>query len=84
MSDNKAWRKAHARQAKADWRAYEVLRLSFGLPRCQSFHFLQMSCEKLCKAFLCGRGSDVRLLQTSHGYIAKNLSLIFQLEHERP
>ncbi len=83
MSDNEAWRKAYVRQAKADWQAYDVLRRSFGLPRCQPFHFLQMSCEKLCKAFLCGRGVDVRLLQTSHGYIAKNLPLIFQIEQER-
>ncbi len=83
MSDSEVWRNAYARQAAADWRAYDVLRRSFGLPRCQSFHFLQMSCEKLCKAFLCGRGVNPRLLQTSHGYIAKNLPLIFQLEPER-
>ena len=45
---------------------------------CHSLQFLQMACEKLVKAHLCGTGSDPATAQTSHAYIAKTLPLILR------
>ena len=35
-----------------------------------------MACEKLCKAHLCGQGSEAADLQSSHAYIANVLPII--------
>ena len=78
MSTFLIWQHAYARQAKADLVAYEVLRAAPHLPRCQSLHFLQMACEKLCKAYLCSQKVEPRFLQTSHGFIAGKLPEIFK------
>ena len=51
-----AWRIAYAKQALADLHAREKLLEHSELPDCQQLHFLQMACEKLCKAYLCGQG----------------------------
>ena len=83
MSTPLIWQRAYARQAKADWAAYEVLRAATDLPQCQSLHFLQMACEKLCKAYLCSQKVEPRFLQTSHGFIAGNLPEIFKDRRRR-
>lgn len=45
------WSRSYAVQARADWEAYEALCVADPpLPRCEELHFLQMACEKLCKA----------------------------------
>lgn len=46
------------------------------MPACQQLHFLQMACEKICKAHLCGEGTDPAALAASHAYIAKTLPVI--------
>jgi hypothetical protein len=51
----------------------EVLEQLADVPACQHLHFLQMACEKLCKAHLCGQGTDPVQLQHSHAYIAGTL-----------
>jgi hypothetical protein len=70
------WRIAYARQALADLRAREALLQHLDLPECQQLHFLQMACEKLCKACLCGQGVDPETLRSSHAYISGPLPII--------
>src|SRR2546423_566942 len=76
MSTAIEWGKAYARQAKADFAARDALAQHTGIPQCQSLHYLQMACEKLCKAHLCFAGSDPLDVQSSHAYVAKNLPSI--------
>src|SRR5207302_420601 len=48
-----------------------------GVPASEKLHFLQMSCEKLCKAHLCKQpGADPADYRSSHAYTAKNLAII--------
>ena len=42
-----------------------------------------MACEKLCKAHLCGQGTDPDQLQSSHGYIAGTLRVIAKEQFAR-
>jgi hypothetical protein len=65
------WRIAFAKQALADLLAREKLLYYREVPQCQQLHFLQMACEKLCKAYLCGHGADPQTLR-SHAYIQKS------------
>jgi len=83
MSTPLMWQHAYVRQAKADLAAYEVLHAATHLPQCQSLHFLQMACEKLCKSYLCSRKVEPRFLQMSHGFIASNLPEIFKDQRRR-
>lgn len=76
MATARDWSRAYARQARADLCARDALCADRTLPACAQLHFLQMACEKLCKAHLCRSGSDPRDLQASHAYIAKTLPLI--------
>ncbi len=64
------YRSAYAKQARADLDARDRLLEHPELPDCQQLHFLQMACEKLCKAHLCGQGTDPEALRASHAYIA--------------
>ncbi len=70
-----AWSRAYARQAQADLDAREAL-LNSGIPPCQQLHFLQMACEKICKAHRCLGGAEPETLMHSHGYAAKVLPQI--------
>jgi hypothetical protein len=47
------WGEAYATQALADFEAWNEFRKNAGIAPCQKLHFLQMACEKLCKAHLC-------------------------------
>jgi hypothetical protein len=69
------WRVAYARQALSDLDAREKLDVA-GLPHCHHLHYLQMACEKICKAYLCGRGVDPALLRKGHGFVAGPLPII--------
>lgn len=84
MATNDDWRIGYARQAAADFQTMEVLEslTSPALPSCQRLQFLQMACEKLVKAHLCGAGIDPLSLQSSHAYIAKNLILVLRQQPE--
>src|SRR5438132_8322504 len=70
------WVQAFARQAASDMNAREVLAADRSLPACHALHFLQMACEKLCKASMISTGSDPILVQRSHASIAKHLPTI--------
>ena len=70
------WRVAYAKQALADLRTHILLLDHPELPECQQLHFLQMACEKLCKAYLCGQGVDPETLRSSHAYISGQLPII--------
>ena len=53
------------------------------LPQCEQLHLLQMACEKVCKAYLCGRGVEPEMLMASHAYIASTLPLIAREQFAR-
>src|SRR5262249_52791508 len=77
------WRVAYAKQAKADLEAREQLLRNPTLPDCQQLHFLQMACEKICKAYLCGQSADPATLQSSHAFIAGPLPIIARQQFAR-
>jgi hypothetical protein len=72
MKSQDQWRIAYAKQALADLLARERLLTHRDVPQCQQLHFLQMACEKMCKAYLCGHGADPNTLR-SHAYVQKVL-----------
>jgi len=76
MDKRDQWRVGFAKQARADLAARDVLLRESTLPACQQLNFLQMACEKVCKAHLCHHGSDPADLQHSHAYIEKPLPVI--------
>ena len=77
------WSRAFAKQARADMNARDVLLADAALPPCQQLHFLQMACEKMCKAHLCASGSSPGDVQSSHGYIATVLPVIFRIQFQQ-
>lgn len=80
MSTPGDWAKAYARQADADFNTWEVLDARIAVPNCHRLLFLQMACEKLCKAYRIASGCHPEALQTSHAHITKNLPGIIKLE----
>lgn len=72
------WDKAYALQARSDLEAREHLVTSGRLPECHGLHYVQMACEKLCKAYLAKRGSTPETLRKSHAFISKVLPTIVQ------
>lgn len=83
MASTNDWRRAYAQQARIDLNAREALLGRPDIPACQQLHFLQMACEKTCKAYLCGRGADPASLQSSHAYIAATLPVIARQQFAR-
>ncbi len=83
MSSAKGWGRAFAIQAKADFQTCNRLQGRRDVPTCHKLHFLQMACEKLCKAHLCKAGSDPVALQSSHRYIGKNLPVVVKQQLAR-
>ena len=73
------WAQAFARQAASDLDAREVLAADPSLPACHALHFLQMACEKLCKASMIAAGADPAEVQRSHAHVAKHLPTIVRL-----
>lgn len=87
MSEPADWAAAYARQADADLRAWERYEShpEAVVEECHKLLFLQMACEKLCKAYLIRSGSSPEILKTSHGYVAGPLPVIIrqQIIHMR-
>ncbi|MBN1491163.1 MAG: hypothetical protein JXA69_14715 [Phycisphaerae bacterium] len=75
-----SWPLAYAKQARADLIARNRLLERADLPQCHQLHFLQMACEKLCKAHLCGSGVDAEVLRRSHAFVESVLPVIVR-EH---
>ena len=78
MSDPADWALAYARQAKADFTAWELHERDPAAAECHKLMFLQMACEKLCKAHLIKGGTSPEALQASHGCIAKPLPIVIR------
>ncbi len=80
MSEPARWAFAYARQADVDLRAWELCEEcpEAVAASCHKLLFLQMACEKLCKARLIHGGTAPELLQSSHGYIANPLPVVIR------
>jgi hypothetical protein len=85
VSEHVDWVKAYARQADKDFVAWELYEKhpEAVAAECHKLHFLQMACEKLCKAHLIQRGTPPRDLQGSHGYIANPLRIVIREQMRR-
>lgn len=83
MSSPNDWQQAFARQARADFDMWDELQDCRDVLECHKLHFLQMACEKLAKAHLCGTGTDPYAIQQSHAYVAKSLPKITQHHYAR-
>src|SRR6185312_13020935 len=83
MTDSAKWAVGFARQADADFRGWELFEQhpqAVAAP-CHKLLFLQMACEKLCKAYLLRANiCSPATVQTSHGFIAKHLPMIVRQE----
>lgn len=83
MSAPDDWAAAFARQADADLTAWELYQKhpSAVAAECHKLLFLQMACEKLCKAHVIRTGVHAPAdVQRSHGFIAKHLPSIMKQE----
>jgi hypothetical protein len=80
MSEPADWAFAYARQADADFRAWELYEryLEAVAADCHKLLFLQMACEKLCKAHLIQAGTPPEALQVGHGYMANPLPIVIR------
>src|ERR1700677_2344759 len=78
MATSLEWSRGYARQADADFKMFQSLEPESSVESCHKLQFLQMACEKLVKAHLCGEGTDPTALQTSHAYIAGTLPVILR------
>ncbi len=76
MSSPADWAQGYARQADADFGTWQSLQTETDVPSCHKLLFLQMACEKLCKAHLIAVGTGPEVLQRSHAYVAKPLTVI--------
>ncbi len=77
------WARNFARQADADLRAFELYEKypDALAAECHKLLFLQMACEKLCKAFvLNAKVHPIEDVQSSHGFVKKHLPTIVKQE----
>ena len=82
VSEPSDWALAYARQAEVDLAAWDLLDAypEAVAAECHRLLFLQMACEKLCKAFLIEQGTSPANVQTSHGYITHPLPVVIRRE----
>lgn len=77
MAADAEWAVAFARQADADYRAWEALQTA-DVSDCHRLQLLQMLCEKLTKAHAYHKGTTSDKLQTSHAWVAKLLPAVLR------
>jgi hypothetical protein len=82
MATPTQWARGYARQAHADFYAWQAVEPDEDVQPCHRMLFLQMACEKLCKARLILGGTPPEALQTSHGYVANPLPLVIRAQLE--
>ena len=82
MATPAQWARGYARQAHADFRTWQAIEGNEDVHPCHRMLFLQMACEKLCKARLIDDGTPPDALQTSHGYVANPLPLVIRAQLE--
>jgi hypothetical protein len=75
MATGAEWAAAFARQADADFRAWQAVEDVEGVCECHRLLLLQMACEKLCKAHLHNGGTKV---QNKHTYTRGTLPLLIR------
>ena len=71
---------AFATQAKVDFESHVIL-MNYDPPvvTCQHLHFLQMACEKLCKAhYYSNTGPIPKDISSSHAHVASRLPIIIR------
>jgi len=79
MATPAEWANGYARQADADFKTWAALQTTSAAAECHRLLFLQMACEKLCKAHLIRGGTPPDgALQSSHGYIAGPLPTVIK------
>jgi hypothetical protein len=78
MATAEQWAMGYARQADADFTSWQAIESDEAVHPCHRMLFLQMACEKLCKARLIQGGTPPDALQTSHGYVANPLPIIMR------
>src|ERR1700722_6766137 len=78
MATSPEWSHGYARQADADFKMFQTLEQEAAVEACHKLQFLQMACEKIVKAHLCGEGTNPSVLQTSHAYIAGTLPVVLR------
>lgn len=82
MASPDEWARGYARQAQADFQSWQAIETNDVAQPCHRMLFLQMACEKLCKAWLINSGTPPATLQSSHGYIANPLPLVIRAQLE--
>ena len=82
MATPSQWANGYARQAHADFQSWQSIESNEVVHPCHRMLFLQMACEKLCKARLIEGGTPPAALQTSHGYVANPLPLVIRAQLE--
>lgn len=83
MASDADWAKGYARQSQADFATWQALEKIPETPICHRMLFLQMTCEKICKAMLIRYDQlPSATLQSSHGYIAKHLPTLIRRQLE--
>lgn len=80
MAEPRDWVRAYARQADADLRAWELFEAHPAALASEAHKllFLQMACEKLCKAYLIQGGTPPLAVQSSHGFVANPLPVVIR------
>lgn len=76
MATAAEWMHPYARQADADFERFQVMQSDPAVESCHRLQYLQMACEKVVKAHLCGEGWDPAILRSSHAYIARWLPVV--------
>ena len=65
--DRKTWASAYAKQSQSDFRVYEILVSAPQVEDCHVWHYLQMACEKIAKAYrFRDTETSIEELLTSH------------------
>jgi hypothetical protein len=82
MATPTQWARGYARQADADFQTWQSIERSDAFHACHRMMFLQMACEKLCKARLIQGGTPPEAVQRSHGYLANPLPLVIRSQLE--
>ncbi|MBC8233028.1 hypothetical protein H8E77_26080 [bacterium] len=68
------WHNGYLEQARSDWDAYEALNSAL-VPDCHTLHYLQMTTEKLSKAFLLAGGADLNVVRKTHRAFTRFLQI---------
>lgn len=82
MATAAEWATGYARQARADFESWQAIESNDVVQPCHRILFLQMACEKLCKARLVEGGTPPQVLQRSHGYVANPLPSVIRAQLE--